>query len=130
MDATTNNQLIDETTPDADLYLLLSQGKLKIGVIDRHHPPILMKELKIGKGTVFHRHDIVILLDQSNFTGFYWKCTEAITDATNRTTPTINQRAIPGVRPDNTILQLQADYNRDFIHLPQQTTIDSSRHSL
>ena len=38
--------------------------------------------------------------------------TNAIVDATNQTTPIIYNRAIPGVRPDNTILQLQADYNR------------------
>ena len=67
LDATANNGPIDEKTPDSDIYQLLTQKKLKIGVIDRAYPPILIKELKNNTGTTFFRHDKVQLLDHEEF---------------------------------------------------------------
>ena len=67
MDATANNQVIDETTTDGDLFQLLSQGKIKIGVIDRAYPSILIRELRTNKGTTFYRHHSVQLLDHDEY---------------------------------------------------------------
>ena len=67
MDATTKNIVIDDKTTDYDIYQLLTQGKVKIGVIDRAYPTILIKELKTNKGTTFHRHNKIQLLDHEEY---------------------------------------------------------------